>query len=430
MKNQFKLLVISILKSEARALLARRKPRIIAVTGSVGKTSTKDAIYTALSPLAFVRKSDKSFNSEIGIPLSILGLPNAWSSPVGWVRNIIRGAFVVFSRAPYPEWLVLEIGADRPGDIARAMEWIKPDVSVLTRLPDVPVHVEYFKSPQEVIEEKLQLAKGLKPGGLLVINGDDEVLQGVTKRFPASRLVTFGEKGDADVFASQYEVIYEAGKPKGISFRVDIDGSSLPVTMEGGLGKQFMFPALAALAVASGLGFNALKAAEALRTHESSRGRMRLVAGLKNTTIIDDTYNSSPAAVHAALEALHSLKVEGRKIAILGDMLELGHYSVGEHKNIGEMAAKYAGIIMTVGLRARSIAEAALGKGFPENNIYQFDTSKEAAAFIQNFITEGDTILVKGSQGTRMERIVEEIMAEPARKADLLVRQDVEWKGR
>jgi UDP-N-acetylmuramoyl-tripeptide--D-alanyl-D-alanine ligase len=428
MKNQFKRVVTAVLTFEAKALLKRHKPRIIAITGSVGKTSTKDAIFTALTPFVHLRKSDKSFNSELGIPLTVLGLPNAWGNPLGWLANIIRGALTVLGRSSYPDWLILEVGADRPGDISRAMEWITPDVSVLTRLPDVPVHVEYFKSPEQVIEEKLELAKGLKPSGILVANQDDPAMRGLKERFSAARLVTYGEEGDADIFASHYEVLYEAGKPVGISFRVDIEGSSLPVRLSGAIGKQFMYPALAALAVASSLGFNALKSIEALAAHEPSRGRMRLLDGIKNTIIIDDTYNSSPVAVHEALKALHSLKIAGRKIAVLGDMLELGHYSVGEHKQVGQMAAKHADVLVTVGLRARGIAEGALSSGFPENNIHQFDTSKEAGSFLQNFIAEDDAVLVKGSQGIRTERVIEEIMANPDRKAELLVRQEEEWK--
>ena len=146
MKNISKKIIVWILKTEAKLALKRYKPSIIAVTGSVGKTSTKDAIFTAISPFFHVRKSAKSYNSDIGIPLTILGLENPWNNSWKWIQNIFKGAFVLIKREKYPEWLVLEIGADRPGEIKRLMSWIHPDISVVTRVGSVPVHVEFYKS--------------------------------------------------------------------------------------------------------------------------------------------------------------------------------------------------------------------------------------------------------------------------------------------
>jgi UDP-N-acetylmuramoyl-tripeptide--D-alanyl-D-alanine ligase len=176
MKSLFKKIIVAIITWEARMLIARTRPHIIGITGSVGKTSTKDAVYTVLKQKVRVRKSEKSFNSEIGVPLTILGLPNAWNNPIRWIKNIIDGALVVAFPGNYPEWLVLEIGVDRPGDIARLTTWIKPDIVILTRLPDVPVHVEFFSSPEAVIAEKSQLVDALKSEGIFVFNNDDEAI--------------------------------------------------------------------------------------------------------------------------------------------------------------------------------------------------------------------------------------------------------------
>jgi UDP-N-acetylmuramoyl-tripeptide--D-alanyl-D-alanine ligase len=165
MKNFFKSVVVRGLTFEARCVLKKYHPRIIAVTGSVGKTSTKDAIFTAISGDVHARKSEKSFNSEIGVPLTILGLANAWSNPFLWFKNLLDGLLLIVFKQEYPEWLVLEVGADRPGDIESVAAWLKPDVAVFTRLPDVPVHVEFFSSPEEVIKEKKFLAYALKAGG-------------------------------------------------------------------------------------------------------------------------------------------------------------------------------------------------------------------------------------------------------------------------
>src|SRR3990167_534158 len=172
MHDFFKKIIIFILTWEARLVLARYRPEIIAVTGSVGKTTTKDAIYAVLSGSLYVRKSEKSFNSELGVPLAILGCENAWRSPVGWARNIFSGVGLLFGR-DYPKWLVLEVGADRPGDIRRIARWLRPQIAVVTGVPEIPVHVEYFDSPEDLAREKRVLAEYIRPGGKLVLNGDD-----------------------------------------------------------------------------------------------------------------------------------------------------------------------------------------------------------------------------------------------------------------
>jgi UDP-N-acetylmuramoyl-tripeptide--D-alanyl-D-alanine ligase len=175
MQQFFKHIVVSLLTWEARMVIHRNRPFIIAVTGSVGKTTTKDAIAAVLSGTGktTVRKSEKSFNSEIGLPLTILGLSNAWRNPFLWLMRIMQGLFIVLSPGRYPEVLVLEIGADHPGDIARVGKWLKPNVAVVTRLPDRPVHVEFFSSPEEVKKEKSELVKALRPDGVYIANADD-----------------------------------------------------------------------------------------------------------------------------------------------------------------------------------------------------------------------------------------------------------------
>jgi len=177
MKSFFKSIVAVVLEFLARAVLRKYKPKIVAVTGSVGKTTTKDAIYTVLAENGrFVRKSEKSFNSEIGLPLTILGCANAWSNPFHWLVNFLKGLFLIIFRWTYPNILMLEIGADRPGDIERVTKWLKPNIAVLTRMGKVPVHVEYFSSPEAVRREKSFLAAAAlseKEGGKVVLNIDD-----------------------------------------------------------------------------------------------------------------------------------------------------------------------------------------------------------------------------------------------------------------
>ncbi|MBX4210946.1 hypothetical protein KW783_03180, partial [Candidatus Parcubacteria bacterium] len=201
-------------------------------------------------------------------------------------------------------------------------------------------------------------------------------------------------------------------------------GNSVPMNIRGGLGRQQIYPMLAAYCVGLSQNLNIVKMNQAARRHVTPRGRMKLVVGIKETTIIDDTYNSSPVAVREALETLKLVKTSGRKIAVLGDMLELGKFSFDAHEEAGKHASKIVDVLMTVGVRARQIADGALDGGLDENNVYQFDEAREAGRFLQDTIKSGDVILIKGSQSIRMERTVEEIMAFPEEAEKTLVRQD------
>jgi UDP-N-acetylmuramoyl-tripeptide--D-alanyl-D-alanine ligase len=433
MRTLFKHIVVYLLRIEARAVLRKYRPRIIAITGSVGKTSAKDAIYSVVKSGAHARKSEKSFNSEIGLPLTILGCPNGWSNPLRWLQNLFDGFVLIMFTSPYPEWLVLEVGADRPGDISSLSSWLEVDIAVITRLPEVPVHVEFFDSPEAVIQEKAALIDTIKPGGTLILFGDDERTKNLEKRLPApdARIITFGFAEGNDVRAQHVSFMREEGEeswPVGIEGHISIEGTSVPLPITGSIGSHAFLPALAAAAVGYSLGKNLQEITEAMHSYEPPAGRMRLVRGIKNTLLIDDTYNASPAATVAALDALTLVAPKGRRIAVIGDMLELGRLSFEEHRKIGRHAAGVVDLLITVGFRARSIAEAALDSGLKDGQILQYEDSQKAGKELEELIKEGDCILLKGSQSTRMEKAVEELMAEPLRASELLVRQDAEWK--
>ncbi len=433
LKNFFKNIITAILLAEAKLILWKYKPKIIAITGSVGKTSTKDAVFAVLSKFFFVRKSEKSFNSEIGIPLTILGVPNAWNNPFLWLLNILDGLSLLVNRKKYPEWLILEVGADRPGDIRKIAKWLTPDMNIITAFPKIPVHVEYFSSPQAVNEEDALFARVLRPDGYLILNHDDPEALAVREKTKA-RVVTYGFREEASLVGSYPLVLYEGEsgneRPVGVTFKVDYDGNSVPIRLKGALGKSPEYNAMAALSLGKALGLNMITMVEALYLYDSPPGRMRLIPGVKNTLIIDDTYNASPLPAEIALEALHELAIKGRKIAALGDMLELGKYSTDEHRRIGEIAGKICNILITVGIRARGIALGALIAGLDEKNIFQFEDSREAGKHLEGILQAGDVALIKGSQSIRMERAVEEVMLHPEDKEKLLVRQDKEWQSR
>lgn len=429
MKQIFKNIVVAVLTYEAKMTLRRHKPFIIAVTGSVGKTSTKDAIFGVLKNHRTVRKSEKSFNSEIGVPLSVLGMPNAWGNPFLWLKNFFDGAMIMLFSRTYPEVLVLECGVDRPGDMAALATWLKPDIVVMTRLPDVPVHVEYFGTPEAVAAEKLELLKALKPDGVFIYNHDDMLLQEVAKGVRQSS-VGFSRYLPSHFTASHDEVIYRDDQPVGSSFTITHLHDMAVVKVIGSIGIQNAYIYTAAAAVADQFAISLALVSTALADYASPAGRMRMIPGIKGSLIIDDTYNSSPTAAESAIQSLSELRGAKRKIAVLGDMLELGQYSSRAHEHIGEVAAKAVDVLFTIGIRSRKTAEAALENSLPETNIFQYEDSAKAGRELQNFIKPGDIILIKGSQGVRAERVVEEVMAEPDQAGNLLVRQDRAWKAK
>jgi UDP-N-acetylmuramoyl-tripeptide--D-alanyl-D-alanine ligase len=219
MKSFLKKVVVAILSWEAKMLLRRHRPTIVAVTGNVGKTTTKDAIYAAIKNSVSARKSEKSFNSEIGVPITVLGLHNAWGNPILWAKNIVDGFFIAFFSKTYPAVLVLEMGIDRPGDMQRMAKWVSPDIVVLTRLPSVPVHVEYFSTPEQVVEEKMKLVSALRAEGTLIYNNDDTIIQ---DQLPGvlQRAVGFSRYLESDFMGSGDRVVYSDDIPMGVEFAI------------------------------------------------------------------------------------------------------------------------------------------------------------------------------------------------------------------
>jgi UDP-N-acetylmuramoyl-tripeptide--D-alanyl-D-alanine ligase len=218
--------------------------------------------------------------------------------------------------------------------------------------------------------------------------------------------------------------------PVATKFEITTADEAGELEILGTVGTQLVYSYTAAVAVARELGVSLAIAATGLSEATPPPGRMKLIPGLKGTMLIDDTYNSSPIAAEQALVALGELRAPGRKIAVLGDMLELGKFSNDEHVRIGQLAGKVVQVVFTVGIRAQKIAHGALLAGLAESVIFQFEDAESAGKALQSYLQSGDIVLVKGSQGMRMERVVEEVMAEPELAETLLVRQDQEWKQR
>lgn len=413
----------------ARLYLVRYRPMIIGVTGNVGKTSTKDLIAAVLRPYRRIRAGSGNLNNEIGLPLSIVGdwsreYYERGSSGWFWIKVFAAGIVGLIASPDYPEVLILEYGADRPGDIRRLVHHFKPHLAVVTAIGEVPVHVEYFADAAALAREKSELVKAVPTHGTVVLNRDDSLVIGM-QAVARAPVLTYGLTPEAQVYASNLEVLVQDGLPAGIVFKLHDGTRFLPVKLRGSLGRGRAINAAAAGATGLAIGLNLVQISEAIADHQGPNGRLKILKGIKDSLIIDDTYNAAPASTRLALETLQSLPAV-RRIAALGNMLELGSYSFEAHRSIGTLAGEVADILVCVGDKAQAIAESAAAR-LPADRIFTFHTSDEAKLKIQEIIRPGDVILVKGSQGVRMEKIVEEIMAEPERKRELLVRQSEAW---
>ncbi|MFZ2167565.1 MAG: UDP-N-acetylmuramoyl-tripeptide--D-alanyl-D-alanine ligase [Minisyncoccia bacterium] len=424
MKKLCKLTISFALAFLARLVIRRYKPHIVMVTGSVGKTSTKDAVAAVLATRFFVRKSEKSFNSEFGVPFTILGVDNPWSNPFAWFSLVKRTIELLALPNHYPKMLVLEVGADKPGDLARILRIVKPDAVVVTRLPEVPVHVEAYASPEAVREEEFSPAYALRAAAPLIISADDPYVRKLVVQTSA-RIISFGMAEEATVHIGAVGFSSSEGKVDGMRATVTIqEKDQADLVVKGSVGTTQIFPAAAALGVAFAFDIPLQKALTALEAYEPPPGRGRLLAGKNGAIIIDDSYNASPVAVEYALQTLKAFPHAKRRIAVLGDMLELGRYSVAEHERIGVLARATADVIVAVGIRARAFAS---GEGKAETML--FDNARTAASALLDMIREGDVVLIKGSQSIRTERIVKELLADPA-DSSRLVRQEKKWGER
>ncbi|MFA6278880.1 MAG: UDP-N-acetylmuramoyl-tripeptide--D-alanyl-D-alanine ligase [Candidatus Paceibacterota bacterium] len=423
MKNLLKSIVAFKLGLCARIVVHRYHPHIVMVTGSVGKTSTKDAVAAVLAARFFVRKSKGNLNTEFGVPLTIFGVdvPDSLFNPFAWLKVAKNALALILLPNHYPNMLVLETGADKPGDLARILRLATPDMVVVTRLPEIPVHVEAYVSPEAVREEEFSPAYALAGGAPLIIPSDDPYVFDCTKRTPA-RCISYGTTSDADVSIKSVDFYEIEGKVTGMQASVVVDGKKGSLVIEGSVGKIQLLPVAAALAAALAYEIPLKEALEALEAYEPPPGRGRLLDGKNESIIIDDSYNSSPAAVEEALSTLKAFPHAKRRVAVLGDMLELGRYSVIEHERIATQVNESADVIVAVGIRARAFISAAKNA-----EVLLFDNSRAAAEALPSLIHEGDVILVKGSQSIRMERVVESLLANPVDSVKL-VRQEKKWR--
>ncbi|OGC82252.1 MAG: hypothetical protein A2788_00070 [Candidatus Abawacabacteria bacterium RIFCSPHIGHO2_01_FULL_46_8] len=413
----FKRLVTSLLKRAAQKRLQHSKLLVVGVSGSAGKTSTKAAIALALSAYFPTLSSPKNYNNEFGVPLTIL-TEKTPAQALGWLSVLGRAWWKRKLPLPY-QALVLEMGIDQPGDMEYLLRIVKPDLAVLTNIGTV--HLQAFSNQEALAAEKLKLLRGLGQEGVAIINQDDPALAAASASL-SSKVISFGKSKKADL---RFRV---SGQPGNLAFTIS-GASKEPLTLQTNLLSQHQGYILSAsMAVVQALGLDPTPAAQALTKLQAPPGRETLLPGIKNSLIIDSTYNSSPAAAKAMLATLQQVSQaqNRRPVAILGDMLELGSDEAIAHQTIIQELANYP-LAILVG----QAFKAALDRLYPEqqpNNLHWFSKSEALVPCLQAKLQDHDCILFKASQGIRLEKALQHFLAEPMQATQVLVRQEASWQ--
>ncbi len=353
---------------------------VVGVTGSIGKTTTKDMTAHLLSTRGPVLKTEGNLNNQYGVPLTLLRLAAEHTAAV------------------------LELGMSAPGEIRVLSTLAEPDVATITRV--APVHLEFFPSVDAIAEAKAEILEGLRPGGAAVLNGDDPRVRAIGERF-RGRVVWFGRDRRFEVSADPSDPV--RSKAPGTTFALRIAGRAVDVALPL-LGSHFVENFLAAAAAAHVLGVGAEAMAEAATALRPARHRGEVVRLGEAVTLVDDCYNSSPHAVEAAVAAL-ALVPGRRRLAVLGDMLELGESGPALHRELGRALGGRLDAVVGIGPLAREIVEGAREAGLPAAALHHFATSAEAVAALQDLVRPGDAVLVKGSRGVRLEAVVDALAA-------------------
>lgn len=412
MKNK----LLRLLEAQVRRYFKKNPPKLVVVTGSVGKTGTKAAIAAVLGQRFRVRAHQGNHNTHFSVPLALMDVPyppnprSAWQ----WLKVLL----LMRLKAAWPkdvDVIVQELGTDTPGDIPHFMEYLKPDVAVVTAVS--PEHMEFFKDLDAVAREELSPAA---VSGLTLINRDD-IAEQFARYAATSSISTYGLSGVAE-----YNFLIEDRLAEG-GFKGKLTGPELgSVSLSlNAVGEHNLKALVAAAAVGAKLGLSGRQIVSGLESVKPVPGRMQLLRGLNNSVLIDDSYNSSPLAAAAALKTLYDFEAPQR-IAILGSMNELGGMSPQLHESLGELCdPRLLAWVVTVGHdAAQYLAPAAAARGC---QVRSFASPYEAGAFVHKVLEPHAVVLAKGSQnGVFTEEALKMLLHSTADEARL-VRQSPQW---
>ncbi len=370
---------LGALETLAAEVRRRWGGRVVAVTGSAGKTSTKEMIAAALATRYRVLKSEGNLNNQYGLPLSLLRLDE--THEVG----------------------VFELAMSRAGEIAALARIAQPETGVVTCV--APVHLEFFSGIEQIAHAKRELIQALPPDGTAVLNADDPFVARFGEGFEGYPL-SFGMERHADFRACR---LAEDGL-RGLRFGLEWEGEPLEVTLPL-VGRHHVLNALAAIATAHTFGIPPEQAAQALAAFQPPKMRGELLE-VNGVTMLNDCYNSNPRALDFMLQALAHTPARGRKIAVLGEMLELGPTSAELHRQAGRQAAAAADHLVAVRGHARHFLEGAAAAGLEAARLAFFDSAAEAGAYVASLVQPGDVVLFKGSRGVKLEEALERMKSD------------------
>ena len=359
----------------ARAERQRIGCKVVGITGSVGKSTTKEMVATVLESTFRTAKTPVNHNNDIGMPMAILAMPED------------------------TEVAVLEMGMNHFREMAYLSSIAQPDIAVIVNIGSM--HIEFLGSVEGVRQAKLEIIEGMKPEGKLLLNGDDVMLQQLPQK-PAQSVTYFGGSDRCEVRCANVQ------EENGLKFEICAGNQCFPVEMALE-GRHFVADAMAAAAVALELGVPAAGIQERLNMFRNMAGRQEIYeAG--EYTIISDCYNAGPESMAAALKVLGNRK--GRRIAVLGDMLELGDVKLAEHYKIGRIAAENADVVYAYGPNANRVSGGAITGGMNPNFVRTFNTHEEIATALKRLAKSGDVFLFKASRGMHLERVLELFLKE------------------
>ncbi|HEK84775.1 MAG: UDP-N-acetylmuramoyl-tripeptide--D-alanyl-D-alanine ligase [Candidatus Saccharicenans sp.] len=367
---------LEALQTLAAQVLSQHRVKIVAITGSLGKTSTKEFTSRLLSSRYKVLKSPGNYNNQIGVPISILSLDDSH------------------------EVIVLEMGMSQAGEIKKLTRIAPPDFAVITGI--APVHLEFFNNLEDIALAKKEILDGARPGAVAILNGDDPLVRKIAENYSQGPIIYFGTGEDCQVRALHTRSL----GLNGIQFHL-IYGQKETEVRVPFLNEGLINNLLAACAVALSFGLELKEIQPAFSDLPSIEHRGQLIELNQGILIYDDSYNSNPVALERVLKSLGEIKAH-RKIAVLGDMLELGPQEVQFHRQAGKTVAETNwDLLFTVGSRAEQLANGAVENGFNRNKIFSFGQAGEAAKFLQSLVEPGDFILIKGSRALSLDQIVE-----------------------
>ncbi|WP_242967835.1 UDP-N-acetylmuramoyl-tripeptide--D-alanyl-D-alanine ligase [Tepidibacter mesophilus] len=345
----------------------------IAVTGSTGKTTTKDMIYSVLSSKYNTLKTEGNFNNHIGLPLTIFKIKDEH------------------------ECAILEMGMSSFGEIEYLSDIVNHKIAIISNIG--LSHIENLGSREGILKAKLEITKNFTNDNTLIINADDEYLKTLKNKELDYKLKTFGFGKDNDLYCVEYKM-YETG----IDFECIVHNQKEEFFIPA-RGKHNIYNAMAAILTGIELGLSIDEIKKGLLNFKN--GKMRLdILRTDSFEIINDVYNASPDSMRAALNILGEYK-QNRKIAVLGDMLEMGEYAKVGHELVGEYAIGNSDIVITVGKDSKYIGNGAIKKGFNEQNILNFNSNLQVIDYLKTILKKEDVILIKGSRGMKMEEIVD-----------------------